>query len=217
MKTMIAVPCMNMVETEFFTSCMEMKRVGETQMGVVSCSLVYSARNDLARHAIRQKTDYVLWLDSDVVFPSSLMVDLMEDIQGRDIVSAVYHMRREPYKPVLWKKLRQGLTAEDNESEEYNNYPKDGIFEIEGCGFGAVLMRTQVLQEVLDRYHDLFSPLPGYGEDLSFCIRARGCGYKIHCDPKIQVGHKAATIVTSETWEAYQKQREAMWKAAEGE
>lgn len=217
MKTMIAVPCMNTVETEFYTSCMEMQRVGETQMGVVMGSLVYTARNDLAEHAIAAKTDYVLWLDSDVVFPKSLMADLMKDIEGRDIVSAVYHMRREPYKPVLWKKLRMGLTEDENETEDYRNYPKDGIFEIEGCGFGAVLMRTEVLKTVREKYHNLFAPLPGYGEDLSFCIRARGCGYKIHCDPKIQVGHKAATIVTNETWDAYQKQREAMWKAAEGE
>jgi len=217
MKTMIAVPCMSTVETEFFTSCMEMKRVGETQMGVVSCSLVYSARNDLAKHAIANKTDYVLWLDSDVVFPNTLMEDLMEAIQGRDIVSGVYHMRREPFKPVLWKKLRQGMTVDENESEEYTDYPRDGIFEIEGCGFGVVLMRTQVLKDVMGKYREMFAPMPGYGEDLSFCIRARGCGYRIHCDPKVQVGHKASTIVTGDTWDAYRAAREAKWKAAEGE
>jgi GT2 family glycosyltransferase len=106
---------------------------------------------------------------------------------------------------VLWKKLRLGETAFQNESEGWPDYPRDGIFEVEGCGFGCVMMRTEVLQTVIDKYHELFAPLPGYGEDLSFCIRARGCGYKIHADPAIQVGHKASTIVTDDTFRAYAK------------
>ena len=205
MKTVIAIPCMDTVQTEFFTSCMEMQRIGEVQTAVISCSLIYSARNELSEHAVHGTADYVLWLDSDVLFPSTLMIDLMEDMKGRDIVTGIYHMRRPPYKPVLWKKLRRGLSKEENETEDYPDYPKDGIFEVEGCGFGAVMMRTEVLRAVKAKYRELFAPLPGFGEDLSFCIRARACGYKIHCDPRIQIGHKAATIVTEETWEAYRK------------
>ena len=76
---------------------------------------------------------------------------------------------------------------------------------MEGCGFGCVLMKTEIIQSIVDKYHEVFAPLPGYGEDLSFCIRARGCGYEIHADPHIQVGHKASTIVTDQTFEAYRK------------
>lgn len=202
MKTMIAVPCMDSVQTEFCRSLCNMKRVGSVQHSFTSCSLIYQARTDLGRIAIQEKTDFVLWLDSDVVFPDTLMVDLMEDMKGRDMVTAVYHMRRPPYKPVIWTKLRTGLTGDDSVSEVAEEYP-DELFEVEGCGFGAVMMRTEVLENVADRYHSLFEPLPGFGEDLSFCLRARGCGYKIWCDPKIQVGHKAATIVTRDTFRAY--------------
>ena len=202
---MIAVPCMDTVQTEFFCSCMDLQRVGEVQTEIVSCSLIYKARTDLGSMAIRKNTDYVLWLDSDVIFPSSLMVDMMEDLQGRDMVTGLYHMRREPFMPVIWSKCRPGETIYENEDEMMPDYPRDRIFEVEGCGFGAVMMRTEVLRQVKIKYGQLFAPLPGYGEDLSFCIRARGCGYKIHCDPKLQIGHKAATIVTDETWQAYRK------------
>jgi GT2 family glycosyltransferase len=140
-----------------------------------------------------------------VVFPDTLLIDLMDDMRGRDMVTAVYHMRRPPYQPVIWSKLRRGLTAEDTETEVATEYPADEIFEVEGCGFGAVMMRTEVLETVADKYHALFEPIQGFGEDLSFCLRARACGYKIHCDPRIQVGHKAATIVTSDTYKAYRR------------
>ena len=90
-------------------------------------------------------------------------------------------------------------------SAPYDNYPKEGIFPVDACGFGCVMVRTSVLKTVIDKYHQAFAPLPGYGEDLSFCIRARACGFDIWVDPKIQVGHKASTIVTNKTFEAYRK------------
>ena len=205
MKTMIAIPCMDTVQTEFASSLMNLQRVGSIRTAFLPGSLIYAARTNLGRMAVSEKCDYVLWIDSDMVFPDTLLIDLMKDMEGRDIVSAICHMRRAPFTPVLWKKLRLGETASQNESEGWPDYPRDGIFEVEGCGFGCVLMRTEVLQTVIDKYHELFAPLPGYGEDLSFCIRARGCGYKIHADPAIQVGHKASTIVTDETFQAFAK------------
>ena len=205
MKTMIAIPCMDTVQTEFAQSLMRMKLVGEVQHAFLACSLIYKSRNDLADMAMQSGADYVLWLDSDVVFPSTLMVDLMEDMEGRDIVTGIYHMRRPPFKPVIWKKCRMGLVPAENESEDWDDYPKDGIFEIEGCGFGCVMMRTSILQPIVDRFHDLFAPLPGYGEDLSFCIRAKACGFKIHADPNLQIGHKGSMIISDDTFEAYRK------------
>jgi len=203
MKTMVVVPCMDMVQTEFCQSLVRMKTIGETRFDFISCSLIYKARTDLGLIALKEKADYVLWLDSDMVFPTDLLVDLMKDIEGRDIVTGIYHMRRAPFRPVIYKTLKQGLVPAENVSEHYDDYPKDGLFKVDGCGFGCVLMRAGVLQSVVDKYHELFAPLPGYGEDLSFCVRARGCGYEIWVDPKIKLGHKAATIVTNETFDAY--------------
>ena len=204
MRTMVAVPCMDTVQTEFADSLLKMRPVGMMMHCFMPCSLTYKSRNDLGSLAVKEKTDYVLWIDSDMVFPSDLLTDLMADLQeGRDIVAAVCHMRRPPFRPVLYKKLRQGLTPDDNEWENYDDYPRDAPFKVEACGFGCVLMKTSVMETIINKYNDLFAPLPGFGEDLSFCIRARACGFDIWCDPKVQVGHKATTIVTDETFQAY--------------
>lgn len=205
MKTMIAIPCMDQVQTEFAQSLCGMIPVGEIRHAFLACSLIYKARTDLGRMAIKEGADFVLWLDSDVVFPNSLLRDMMEAIEGKDIVTGVYHMRRPPFKPVLWKTLRQGLTVKENEAEDYVDYPREEPFKVEGCGFGCVMMRTSVLKTVLDKYSELFAPLPGYGEDLSFCLRARGCGYDIWCEPRIQIGHKSSIIVSDDTFQAYRK------------
>lgn len=205
MKTLIAIPCMDTVQTEFADSLVKMRTVGQVSTAFMPCSLIYKSRNDLGMAAIDTKADFVLWIDSDMVFPADLMVNLMADMEGRDIVGAVCHMRRPPFRPVIYKKLRSGMTPDENEHEMYDDYPRDGIFEAEGCGFGCVMMRTEVLKTIVDKFHDLFAPLPGYGEDLAFCIRARECGYRIHVDPRVQVGHKASTIVTDATFQAFRQ------------
>ena len=206
MKTMVAIPCMDTVQTEFADSLLKMRPKGLMMHCFMPCSLIYKSRNDLGSLAVREKTDYVLWIDSDMVFPSDLLVDLMADLEeGRDIVAGVCHMRRPPFRPVFYKKLRQGITPDENEFEHYDDYPTDAPFKVEAVGFGCVLMRTSVLEAVINKYNELFAPLPGFGEDLSFCIRARACGFDIWVDPKVQVGHKATTIVTKDTFEAFRR------------
>ena len=59
---------MDTVQTEFAQSLMRMKLVGDVQHAFLSCSLIYKSRNDLADMAIQAGADYVLWLDSDMVF-----------------------------------------------------------------------------------------------------------------------------------------------------
>ena len=203
MRTLIAIPCMETVQTEFARSLVNMRTVGTVQYGFLGCSLVYHARKELSKIALQTEADYVLWIDSDMNFGKTLMEDFLKAIEGRDIVSGICHMRHPPYRPVLWKKLKQGILPEQAELEPYDDYPQDGIFEVEGCGFGAVMMRTSVIRKVAETFHETFGPIPGFGEDLSFCLRARNCGFKIHADPGIQVGHKGSMIVTDKTFRAF--------------
>ena len=207
MKTIIAIPCMDTVQTEFVRSLVNMRYVGEIQFCFTECSLVYQARTALCKMALEAEADFVLWLDSDVIFHAGMMEELMTDIQGKDMVTAVYHGRRPPFKPVIYKTITPGLLPATIKVEEYPDYPTDGLFEVEGCGFGAVLMKTGVIRDVAETFHQTFSPIPGLGEDLSFCVRARNCGYKIWCDPKIQIGHKGAMVIDGNTFRAYRAKK----------
>ena len=123
-----------------------------------------------------------------------------------DILSGVYYRRVPPYTPVLFEKLEM----DSNQHCEHLNMAKvpDGLFEVEGIGFGCVLMTTSVLLDVIAKFRDAFSPIGRVGEDLSFCIRARECGYKIYADSSIQLGHCSHSIVTKEFFEAYSTSKE---------
>lgn len=202
MKTLIAIPCLDYVDVQFVRSLVSMQRVGSTYISFLTNSLVYDARNKLAQQAIDENADFILWLDSDMVFTDTLLKDMFRSIEGKDFVTAVCHRRRPPFSPCIYKTIKLGL-AGDAVTEEYLDYPKDAPFEIDACGFAAVLMRVDMLKTILHNDNALFSPIAGYGEDISFCIRAKRAGFKLYCDPKIQVGHVSQTIITSETFEAF--------------
>lgn len=213
MNILIAVPSMDSVPAVFAQSLAMLKKVGNCAVAFQVGSLVYESRNDLAKYAVQSEADYVLWLDSDMMFEPELLEKMMATLQEKDldILSGIYYRRRHPFSPVLMKKLS---IAENNfcEYENFNAYPEDGIFEVEGIGFGCVLMKSDVLMDIKATYNDWFSPFGRVGEDLSFCWRARQTGHKIFADPSIQLGHCGQQIITKEFYEAFMKQKKEISK-----
>lgn len=179
MRTLIAIPCMDEIDVEFVQCLMDLKRVGDAEVKFLSGSLVYEAREMLAAYAVEKEFDYVLWLDSDTVFHETLMLDFVSS--DRDMISGVIPARRPPYPSLCYK-------AVDNKLVPITEY-EERVMPIDGCGFGAVLMKTKILKESFDRFQTCFQPVKGFGEDLSFCLRARELGYQIFCDPRIEIGH----------------------------
>lgn len=197
MRTLVAIPCMDEMDSAFVQSYLGMIKVGDVEQGIVSGTLVYEARDRLADKAVRDGFDYVLWFDSDMVFRPTTMMDLMA--HGKDIVCGLYCARRPPYVPVMYRR-------EGDKLVNITEYP-DRLVEIDGCGFGAVLTRTEVLAKCFDKFGTCFLPMYGYGEDLSFCNRAKELGYKMWCDPNLKVGHIAKTIITYDTYKEYKNAR----------
>lgn len=171
-------------------------------------SLVYTSRNYLALMAMQDEADLIMWFDSDMVFNPDTLLRLLKDIDdGADFVTGVYYRRTSPFTPTLFSKLdinEEGVAIWDQIEE----VPDKGLFEVAGCGFGCVLMKTDIAMDVFKKFGRLFSPIGEVGEDLSFCWRARECGYKLMCDPDIPLGHVAHTMVTKDFYKNYKKASE---------
>ena len=206
MKIFIAIPTMESVPVQFLGSMLQLKRTDyEIKFGIETGSLVYNARNNLARQAVAAECDWVLWLDSDMVFDPDLLEKMLEVCQDNDIdfLTALCFRRKPPYTPCLFDRLEK---LPDDKGASYTallSVP-EGRFEVGGCGLAGVLMSTDVLISVAARFHgQMFDPFPGFGEDVAFCWRARQCGYKIYCDSEIEMGHVGQCVVTRGYFEAY--------------
>lgn len=191
MKTLIAIPCGDQLEADFVQCLLRLRPVGDVDIRLLKGTLVYDARNQLMEYALKTGGyDYVLWLDSDMTFAPDLMEKLMADIEGKQMVTGLCFGRRPPFNPCIYKRVtvQQEGVGYMPYTDNYFDYPRDQLFEVEGCGFACVLMRTDLL-EAMSVYGIPFFPLAGLGEDLAFCWRAKKLDVRIWCDSRLKIGH----------------------------
>ena len=234
MKTMIAIPCMDTVPAQFMERLLALQRPEGTMIITARSSLIYDARNILSKMALDQGYDRILWLDSDMVFPSDLLDRLSADMDtGKRYVSGMYFTRKNPIHPVVYRETgyrqEEGGTVpyctpvgQDQfknamltgfvytETVEHNLEgsmvhvydPEEYVFEVKATGMGCCLMETSVIQEVFNRFGLPFTPMPGFGEDLSFCRRCEELGIQMWCDSSLQCGHIAQKVVGIEEYKS---------------
>jgi len=166
-------------------------------------SLIYTSRNNLAAEAVKHGVDYILWLDSDMMFPPTTLEQMLKTIkeqEGDVIMTGMYCRRVAPFTPTLFKTLE--IENEQSTWTDFDEIPDD-LFEVAACGFGCVLAPTSAFVDVQAKFGNMFAPIGSVGEDLSFCWRARQCGWKFICDPSIPLGHVGHHIITPEFWKEY--------------
>ena len=61
-------------------------------------------------------------------------------------------------------------------------------------------MTTDLIKRVGDMFGLPFSPILGFGEDMSFCYRVSMLGMKMWCDSSIKLGHIGFTEITEDTY-----------------
>lgn len=183
----------------FTHSLAVLKKEGDVTLSMLSGSLVYESRNKLAKQAVTMGMDYVMWFDSDMIFPEDTLLRMLEHMKDKEIVSGLYFKRATPFSPVIYKSYTE--TEEGLEWEDYLDYPKNEVFEVAGMGFGCVMMKTEVLLDLALNYKAWFQPIKNCGEDMSFCYRAKELGHKIYCDSSIKCGHMGHLMIDESVWE----------------
>lgn len=201
MKLLIAIPTLDFIHYRFVESLTAlMARLNaegiEYEVNFKSGTLVYHAREKLALMARQEGFSHVLWFDADMVFTEDVLDDLL--FHEKEFVSCVYHGRRPPHNSCLFKSL------EPIDRFTLNEYP-DRLFSIAGCGFGCVLMKTDVLIAVKQQFGVCFMPTAALGEDLAFCKRATDCGFTLYADPATRLGHIGHIEIMPEDEEKWAK------------
>ena len=207
-KILIAVPCMDQVPAQFAHSLATLASYGieDTRISIWFNlgSLIYTSRNEIAKKALLDEADLVMWFDSDMVFHPDTLTRMLALIDaGADMVTGIYYRRTVPFTPTIFKTMDIDEAKQEAVWTEFEEIPNEP-FEVAGCGFGCVLMRTEMFVPVFSKFGNMFSPIGNVGEDIAFCWRARQCGYKIIADPTIPLGHMGHTMITKEFFENYQ-------------
>jgi hypothetical protein len=188
MKLLVAVPTVDYVSAEFMKClCGLIKKLASDGVDfdyeIIAGTLVYWARNRLAKRAIDNGFTHVLWLDSDMTFGPDIVDDLL--FCGKDMVCGAFVSRKPPYGPCVYTDISD--PADMIKVENFGTEP----FRVDGCGFATVLTSVELLKAVWDKFDTCFRPTEKYGEDLAFCDRVKKLGREIWCEPTVRPGHIA--------------------------
>lgn len=206
MKTLIAIPCMDQVQTLFFKDMLSLIRPEGTEVAISTSSLVYDSRNQLAKIALDRGFDRVLWLDSDMTFEPDTLLKFAADLdEGLEYVSGLAFTRRHPIKACVYSECMMRINVDGQREptlKSFEELPEKPMFQVAASGLAAVMMTTSLIERVYNQFGLPFSPVPGFGEDLTFCMRASEVGAQLWCDSRIRLGHIGQTIFNYDTWAA---------------
>lgn len=192
MKILLGMPCMQTIPYKTVASLLSTAERGKVEPLFISGSLVYDSRDEIARFAVDNDYDYVLYVDSDMVFSSDDLNRLLS--HDENICSGLYVTRHGENKNVCYSKVITRRRFPFRSPRLIHDTMIAGYGTVEAVGFGFCLIKTSVLKSMFKRYKSLFEPFKGVGEDIAFCLRARQCGYKIFVDRDVKLGHIGETI-----------------------
>lgn len=180
-KVSILVPTRDLVHTSFsFCITQLVKTSIENGLDIYvfydSSTILLNQRNKLIQQALDIGSDYVLWLDSDMMFPSTTLLRLLN--HNQNIVGCNYLKRTNPQTTVAYKKL--------NDWDSWIPMrPQDNLIEVEGVGMGCILMNTLIFQKLKKPYfkftYDKKENL-WHGEDFQLLERLRKHNVKTFID-----------------------------------
>lgn len=212
---LIAVPCYDKVYAETATAVINLTK-SQRYESIVSFfrgGLIHRSRNTLAKLFLEHPTkpDYILFVDSDMVFKADALEQLMDD--HKDIVTGNAFSRQFPVKPVVgtFDQSRPGRVI------HLLDYKKDALQPIDSCGMAFTLISRNAMEKVGKRPFDfIFFPesdgeLP---EDSAFCWRAKQAGLQVHLDSRVEVGHIGEYVYDERDFEASRPQLEEKLKEA---
>lgn len=140
-------------------------------------------RNRLTAGALKQGEELLLWLDTDMSFPSKMiqkMLKQFEDDPTLEAVTGLYTHKHPPFLPHVYTSFNEG-TGKFNMAA---GFPLQDVFEVAGAGFGCIMIKAAVFERMQEPWFTF--EYGGAGEDLGFCRDAK---MKMICDPTISCEH----------------------------
>lgn len=186
MKIGICVPARDQVHTGFAKSlCHLTNRLVEKnidfELHIVCGSVIAESRNQLTKEALDCGASHILWLDSDMHFPPTVVEKFLS--HNKDIVAGNYSTRYAPHQSVAF-------VDPNNIDLRLNN--SSGLHQVWAVGMGCMLVDVEVYRQLPKPWysHEYNQNLDTFGgEDIYFCNQAMHHSIDVWVDCDIKLAH----------------------------
>lgn len=200
-RVLVGIPTIGEVKTQTTASLVSYMGSAKKHEPVIifkENSQLHTARNSFVFEAVQRKCNYVMMIDSDMVFPPDGIDHLISE--NKDIIGGEYFGRIIPF-PVV-KQIKN-----KNIYQPLRSMVKNIIYEVAGIGGGFLLININVFKKLMPPFFYFGFPQEfGLAEiehinkdidpDVTFCLKARKAGFKIWADNHIELGHVGKKIYT---------------------
>lgn len=180
-------------------------------------------RNFIVEAFLKTDADWLLFLDTDMVFPQNTIDRLLASAATADakVISGLcFTYAMDAVYPTMYYE-RIGVDGHPivGRAEEI---PVDKVVEVHATGAACLMIHREVCEKMHEALGHTARPWfamgvdeRGYpiGEDWTFCTRARQIGYKIFVDTGLEIGHIKHTVVGGYEHRVFRKRRETMTEA----
>lgn len=200
----VGIPFWGDVDPDFVSSMLSMeqpKGLGAVVFARTERTIIAPARNLLAQVAIDHNSQFLFFVDSDMVFGAESLMRLLLRACDKNIsiVGGICYKRREPFEPcILNRKGKKWV---------YCKVPElPGLYEVGGIGMGFTIIKTSVFKDLKKPY--FYLDKNGLREDLNFCLNAKKLGHRIFVDTTVQVGHLGERVIIDHYFKSKQLKEE---------
>jgi hypothetical protein len=168
----------------------------------------YAARADTGDKFLASEYDSIMFLDADMVHPADALAKLKS--HDKDIVVGHYYKRQT--NPAMSCILGLNDTVDNWPYLPLTDPPRSGLHEVAAGGFGIVLIKRQVVIDVMKylgdaqpftngTLTDLVGDMIQFGSDVRFFLAARHLGYKVWLDASVESLHGTLCWIGHEFYE----------------
>jgi hypothetical protein len=182
-------------------------------------TLLEDARNSLVDRFLASDAERILFIDDDMVLPCGSKalfngyygIDVPEKFAERVLVNDLWHSDKDVVGALYFGRNSRGVAqyseAFQSKEEDKSAHDLAGVQtqETKWVGTGAMMVKREVFLKIREMAPTLFpTTVPrqpnmphGWfnrlnadtGEDVSFCARARECGFSVHVNKMVVCGH----------------------------
>jgi hypothetical protein len=199
-KVLISIPNTGLIRIETMVSIVEMLGNSQVECKFSTPDSCYVAMNrcQSANEAVMDDYDFMLCIDTDMIFPADALNTLLG--RDKDIIGVTYNFRTGPPGSVIAidPNNADGVpmarsSIDDYEGARYIATLPDEPFICAALGTGFLLIKVDVFRKLPQPWFHVTPYINGaedmMGEDYWFCKIAKEHGYDIWCDPSIAMGH----------------------------
>jgi len=172
---------------------------------------VEDARNELVARFLATDSKYLLMLDDDMIpaigkaaflrVLARIPASIPDEVLNRNVVERLMNTRQSLIGAAYFGRRPNGMFNCSAQQQAANaKVHLNSVIPCDWIGTGMLLIHRQVFDDIRARFPELagqpgapfeyFRRTPGYGEDVSFCLRAKQAGHQPYCDLGSPVYHQ---------------------------